>query len=357
MKRSLPTFFRFLFLSSALFWLSAVGVAKAEISLPYEPNSLRWPVDLQSPNNLLGNVLAQYQHYYDSQNRYFHGGCDLVVNGDDTVFSPVSGRVEAGYYNYRYPEHGHPEKIWHSLGSPQAESSDFRKFMTGYFEVAIIDDNGFRFELHHIDRDSVSAELFRRVKTGEKILAGTPIGKVYDLGMKTNGQNYKHIHYNIISPEGLRVNCEWVSESLNDTISPSILAVYALYEDGKSVKVESGSKIEKPLEFAVQIEDIKNDNPFIHQPHIINIKFDSNTSFEWDFSKSLSLPDSSRPNLFDFFVEKIELKSGEIIETTGDYKNFIFLNRLPVAEGVIENYEIQVQDANGNRTSFSGSFK
>src|SRR6185312_1912041 len=122
-------------------------------ALPAE-HSLPWPVRFQDAEHTLGNVMNQYQPFGDP---YYHGGDDLRVDAGAGVSAPVAGRLEAGAYSYAARADGSLEKYW----KPWPQTGD-----PTYFEVAVISDDGLRFEFHHVDRDSLPAAIVAKLDAG-----------------------------------------------------------------------------------------------------------------------------------------------------------------------------------------------
>ncbi|HXT01287.1 MAG TPA: hypothetical protein VN915_11470, partial [Elusimicrobiota bacterium] len=114
----------------------AAEAAPASAALPAE-HSLSWPVRFQDAEHTLGNVMNQFQPFGDP---YYHGGDDLRVDAGAGVSAPVAGRLEAGAYSYAARADGSLEKYW----KPWPQTGD-----PTYFEVAVVSDEGLRYEFHH----------------------------------------------------------------------------------------------------------------------------------------------------------------------------------------------------------------
>ncbi|MAV90677.1 MAG: hypothetical protein CL676_04605 [Bdellovibrionaceae bacterium] len=314
----------------------------------YSQHQLNWPIQFENGLNSVGNLMAQFQSYGPFSS-YFHGGCDLVARRGESLIAPISGKIEAGYYSYSDIGDGYMQKYWIPLFESEGHS-----VQKEYFEVALTDQNGFRFEFHHVDRDSLTPEILSHIKANDFISAGTILGQVIDWGYFMNGSPYNHIHYNIVSPNGYNFNCQWYSAKILDTVSPMIASVYAVVENNV-IEVSNNERLsQRPSEFILDIFDRKDRNPFILQPHFVEYRPQSGKTFTWDFRKGLFNEDGSKPKIFDLFVRSLRGPNGEILRTAGNYNEFQFYVRIPVEEKDRGPFTLTVMDSAGNQTHFSG---
>ena len=132
------------------------------------PRRSPWPFDILS----IGHTMSSYQLYSSSLgSAYFHHGLDIRGNTGTPVLSSTSGKV-VNIENY--------------AGGPL------------YWEVAILDDNGFLWQYHHVDKDSITQKMRDSYKWGERIEAGEKIGEIVDWPVYTGGEQYSHVHLNIL---------------------------------------------------------------------------------------------------------------------------------------------------------------
>lgn len=321
----------------------------AENKLAIEKHSLAWPLNMANWQNKLGNTMAQFQQYYYGYS-YFHGGCDLVSEAGQNVTTPVAGRVEAGFYGYIQIKDGYFKKLWIPWGE-HVGRDDARD---SYFEVAVINADGYRFEFHHIDPNNLPEGLIAKVEAGGSVEAGEVIGVVKSFHSEVKDLPYDHIHYNIIDPKGERVNCEHVSELLADNHAPVINEVYGIHpETGRAHPLTAGQRLYfRPIEIIVKAKDQKNDQLYLHQVPLLELKFEGQRASLWDFRQRLLLPNLVRPVLFDLYAERIQTANGETFYTRGDYDHFDFFHRFSLSDEQRGSFTITAEDVKGNKTEF-----
>lgn len=304
-------------------------------------HSLNWPVRFQDAAHQMGNTMAQFQPFGGAP--YFHGGCDLRVSAGAEVIAPVRGKIEAGHYGYSTNTDGSLTKhwiAWPGQGSPI------------YFEVAVVADDGIRYEFHHMERDSLPDNIVKMLDAGGgTVEAGALLGYV----IEWPGGDYHHTHYNIILPNGVRVNPEFVSLPLQDTLAPEISAAFAVMPNGSVVDFSRGVFSQKPQEIIVAVKDKKNFNVYEHPPVYASFKFDAGGASLWDFRQFL-LVDGKFPNLFEFYKESLTLPNGRRIRTEGGYGMGQSLIRVKVPAGV-GAFTIEIGDVVGNISTLRGTIQ
>lgn len=321
-----------------------------KLKLPYKKHALDWPVKFEDGINSIGNLLAQYQSYEYSYRDYFHGGCDLVTKAQEKIIAPTSGYVEAGFYSYSPLGNGHFQKHWIPLQDSAGKETD-----NNYFEVAIIDKHGYRFEFHHVDPTSLTPKLIKSIYNRSYVEAGTELGEVKSWFWLHHNKSYHHVHYNVIAPSGVELNCEWLSRPLKDDVAPVINKVYAMIT-GIAFEVKDKEAIfRQPKELVIDLYDQKNNNPFMHQPHFIELKVESGRTFTWDFQKALVLKNGMKPNITDYFSLELANTHGEVVKTMGNYSEFKSLVKIPIDPNDFGQFVITVKDAMGNEAKFTGS--
>ena len=302
-------------------------------------NVLPWPVEFLDASEPIGNSMIQFQNYGYP---YYHGGCDLLSKEGWWITTPVSGFLEGGHYSYSGNADGSMTKHW--IPWPKRGEA-------AYFELAIVTDEGLRFEFHHVDRPSLPQETIDALnKGGVRVEAGTKIGRVLEWG-----STYDHIHYNIITPEGLRINPEYVSEQISDTQEPEVEGVYAIDQSGRVHSFSGGHLNFVPREFIVAGFDRKNaKSPNQHPFHSTLLKFANGTGVGWDFRAVMATMDGRWPALWEFYLAKLRTPSGQKLETFGDYGAGFNLVRLLVPQGASGQFEIEVKDMVGNKKVIQG---
>lgn len=316
------------------------------------PRDLIWPVEFENlAQNSIGFGLAQFQSNW-AYKEYFHGGCDLVAKKDSDVRAPVSGRIEGGYYSYSYVDggNGYLKKYWIPL-----EESAGKEVNKDYFEIAIVTEDGFRFELHHIDPRNIEPLIKQLILEKKQVSAGQKIGTVKEFPYQIQKHDYNHIHYNVIGPGGQRINCEWVSKKLSDDTAPEILGVFAQVGD-QYIQVARGEKLtQRPREFLVEALDRKTGSFFPQQPAVVQLHFSSGTGKVWNFRYAIEDEAGLPPKISDVYKFEFQDVGGVKRVTQGDQDGVRLFFRLQVPEGAAGDFEISVEDFAGNRTEFRGS--
>ena len=312
--------------------------AARETSLP-PAHALTWPVRFQDPEHTLGNVMAQFQPFGDP---YYHGGDDLRVNAGAEISSPVDGKLEAGAYSYSAHPDGSLEKFW----KPWPQEGD-----PTYFEVAVVADDGIRYEFHHVDRDTLPADIVAKLNAGGgRAARGDQLGHAVEFPVA----GYNHVHYNVVLPNGARVNPEYASVLLPDHIAPAILHAFAVDPSGEA-KDFGGGRFAPPVsEFVLHVVDKQDANVYEHPPAFALLKFDGGAQTLWDFRQTLTGPRGAFPPLWDFFLESIRSPDGNF-STEGGYGTGASLIRLKVPAGARGAFTIEVRDIAGNVATLRGT--
>ncbi len=307
---------------------------------PYSAHSLSWPIEFQDATHTLGNIMAQYQPFGKP---YYHGGIDVRTRGGKSVHAPVAGKLEAGHYSYVTNDDGSMDKMWKAWPQ-QGEST--------YFEVAVVTDEGFRFEFHHVNRSTLPGPIVAMLNAGGgRVTVGMELGSAIDWV----GQDYDHIHYNIVTPSGVRLNPEFESTLLMDTMAPEISDVVAVFQNGKTQAFGGGVFNEVPTEFNLAVQDHQNGNVYDHPPTIVKIQFDNGVDAGWDFHEKLLDVDGKFPPLWDFFVQRVKTPDGRRLSTSGGYGTGVSVVRLKVPPSAHGKFIILVKDQADNTTTFHGS--
>jgi hypothetical protein len=308
--------------------------ARESAGLP-EAHSLPWPVQFQDAAHTIGNSMAQFQPFDTPP--YFHGGCDLRTRAGAEIVSPVSGRLEAGHYGYSTNPDGSMKKFW----KPWPQAGD-----AAYFEVAVISEDGIRYEFHHVNRSTLPADIVARLNGQDRfVTAGTLLGHV----IRWMGLEYHHAHYNVILPGEGRVNPEFVSTLLPDSLAPEMGAVFALFADGRVEEFGDGLFLQAPREFVVETQDRQDNNIYVHPPSLARLSFSSGQKTEWDFRETLLSPAGKFPVLSEFFLASLRSPQGRQYRTEGGYGTGKSLVRLAVPAGARGAFTIELADVAGNR--------
>lgn len=307
----------------------------------YKNHELAWPFELPYKNGFIGNNFAQYQPYALPG---YHGGSDMVLEKDSWMYAPVNGILEAGHYAYTDNPDGSRIKHW----KPWPQSGD-----PSYFELAVIDNDGNRFELHHVDKATLPSEVVAGLNQGKfSVKMGMKLGRVVDWGTPFH---YEHVHVNIHDRDGTWYNPEYFFKLLPDTISPQC-RILALYSNNKTAWVEPGFKITPDLlNFVLIVSDQKSNNNFSQAPLYYEIRFYQGGLFFWDFRKSLTSSNSKFADIRQVYSSPTKLPSGLTMrQPNGYYPNDVkFLVNLPLPEDKGDgSFQIIVEDIAGNSFTF-----
>lgn len=305
------------------------------------PRDLPWPVRFADAAHTVAQNYVNFQEYGDGQ-PYFHGGCDLRAAGNSDVIAPVAGILEGGYYGYSTNEDGSMEKHW----KPWAGQAN----RDPYFELAIVTDDGYRLELHHVDAQKLPAATIQALNQGNvRVEAGTVVGRVN--GWAFASQRYDHIHYNVVRADGVRLNPEFYSTTITDRVAPRIQGVYAIRKDGRAELIRDGASVTGSIqEIVVAATESRDGDAYVQTPPVARIQFGANAPLGWDFRQFLLTEDHRWPDLREVFRDEIEV-AGRRYSTWGQYGQGLFLMRLPVT-GQIGPFEVRIEDTAGNVSRF-----
>jgi hypothetical protein len=162
----------------------------------------------------IGHTIASYQNY--GTGAYFHHGLDIRAEAGSEVHASAGGKV----INLENYEPGNP----------------------AYWEIAILDDEGFIWQYHHVDRDTIPQAIEDAFKTGGSIAQGTLLGKVYLWPEFSFGERYNHIHVNVIGKDKAYLNGFAFLNPLDDKAAPEIVEI-ALLQNGEKL---SGTNVSGP---------------------------------------------------------------------------------------------------------------
>ena len=133
----------------------------------------------------MGHAIQSYQNYGSSP--YFHHGIDMIAPNGTDVFNHSGGQV-VNVENYQ-------------------PGNDL------YWEVAIKDPDGFVWQYHHIDKNTIPqaikdkfAEYKANPTTGGFIPPNTYIGDIVYWTVTSFGYRFNHVHLNILAAGGAYVN-------------------------------------------------------------------------------------------------------------------------------------------------------
>jgi hypothetical protein len=280
-----------------------------------------WPFPLLS----IGHNMQSFQDYGGAP--YWHDGLDIRSRVDQPIFATVGGKV-VNFENYQ-------------PGNPL------------YWEIAILDEEGFVWKYHHVDRKSIPQEIYLAWKQGGSIKAGTLLGNVVRWPISSFGEVYHHLHLLVVGKDGQYINPFLMLEPLPDTISPVIKKIGL----AKNHSPINGNEVKGAHALFLEASDLVLHHKFILTPHKISYKLDgADEVIVWEF---VNLP--SGKNDSDF-IEDFYMKG-----TCGDYScrkfyiNLNFTKSAPRKTMVLSPgahlIEVFVEDAVGNKSSESFQWK
>ncbi len=280
-----------------------------------------WPFPLLS----IGHNMQSYQNYGGSP--YWHDGLDIRSLPDQAMYSPVSGKVV-----------------------------NIENYIAGnalYWEVAILDDEGFVWKFHHVDRSSIPKEIHDAYKTREKVSAGTLIGKVVRWPVSSFGEVYHHLHLLVVAADEKYINPFLMMEPLTDTSVPTIKHIGI----AKNHRPTELTEVKGAHALFLEASDLTLHDKFILPPYKISWRLDNGEEKTvWEF---INLPSGTNDTDYirDFHMEG----------TCGDYScrkfyfNLNFTQRNPRAQMNLSpgehSVEVTVEDIVGNKSSKTFQWK
>jgi len=304
---------------------------------------LEWPFERPYSEGLIGNNFAQFQPYTIPG---YHGGLDMILEKHSWVTAPISGRLEAGHYTYTEHEDGTSTKHWKAWPSSGPSA---------YFEVAVIDENNLRYELHHIDKGSLTDEVISQLKSNSAtIKKGQRVGRVYKWGTFFH---YHHVHLNVVTETGEHLNPESFFRQIKDNKAP-VVKILAKYED-KSVWFNEGDKLNKrPKSFIIIGHDKKNNNKFNQVPTYFRLSINGEDISIYDFRMSHKNQDNKFADIRDVYPQRVTLPNGDVLKhNTGYYPNGVnFMVELLVPKDAGPGQvELTISDNAQNDTIIKGN--
>ena len=274
-----------------------------------------WPFALQS----IGHNMQSYQDYSGSP--YWHDGLDIRSLKDETIYAAAGGKV--------------------------VNIENYIKGDNLYWEIAILDDAGFVWKCHHVNKNSITEEIKKAFASGSKISAGTILGTVVPWPSSSMGEVYHHLHLLVVAADKQYINPFLFLEPLPDTQTPIIHSI-GLSQKHKPLKNKTSVKGAHGL--YVEVSDLVLHQKYILPPHKISYRLDGQDEvIVWEF---INLP--SKTNDTDF-ISDFYLKG-----TCGDYRcrefyiNLLFTPETPRLEKIFtpgeHEIEVMAEDIVGNKT-------
>jgi hypothetical protein len=234
-----------------------------------------WPFEILS----IGHTMVSYQNY--SSDPYFHHGLDIRGEAGQDVVTPVPGKV--------------------------VNIENYVPGYSAYWEVAILDDNGFIWQYHHVDRGSIPEEIWQAYRSGGRVEAGTKLGEIYYWSVVTYGERYHHIHLNILGDNKEYLNPFLFLKDLDDNKGPEITAI-DLVKNRRRVRSD---RISGEYSLMVEASDLILHDKFLVPPYKVSYILNGGEEvLVWKFD---NLPGNDSINKFvhDYYLAN---------ETCGNYR-------------------------------------
>ncbi len=290
-----------------------------------------WPFSFQQ----MGHLDSSYQLYSsDLGDAYFHHGIDMLADDGTTVYTPCAGQV-VNIENYSSPS----ELYW---------------------EVAILDPEGYVWQYHHIEESSIPQAIHAAYTAyqadhdnGGFIAANTQIGNIVPWPVESFGFTFNHIHLNILAAGDIYLNpLEFLDYTFRDDQAPQIQRV-GLFTGTNNLRTGNTIPFGTDYSLYIQTRDLYMSNVFYLPPHRITYKLDGSgeTHTVWDFH---SLPGGADDTTYvnQYFLPGL---------TLGDYDYRVFYidlgftkdgsNPLPTEPG-LHTIQIEVWDYAYNRATW-----
>jgi hypothetical protein len=265
--------------------------------------------------------MQSFQDYSGSP--YWHDGLDIRSREAQPIYASAGGKV-VNIENY-------------VTGNPL------------YWEIAILDNEGFVWKYHHVDRATIPNEIHQAYKKGTSIKEGTLIGNVVRWPITTFGEVYHHLHLLVVAKDGKYINPFLMMMPLEDSSAPVIKKI-GLARNHRPLE---GNKISGPFALFVEASDLVLHDKFLLPPHKISYRLNGGEEIlVWEF---IHLPSGTNDTDFinDFYLDG----------TCGNYScrkfyfnlNFTQANprkTMTLPQG-IHSVEVTVEDQAGNKTSGS----
>jgi subtilisin-like proprotein convertase family protein len=228
----------------------------------------------------MGHAIQSFQNYGSTTaDSYFHHGIDMIAPNGTQVFNRSGGQV-VNVENY-------------TVGNDL------------YWEVAILDPEGYVWQYHHIDKNTIPqsikdkfAEWQVNHTTGGFIPANTYIGNIVLWTVSSFGYIFNHVHLNVLGAGDIYLNTMEFHTPLNDTQAPEILTIGLT----KSNTVISGTGVSGEYGLYARARDLFLSTVYYLPPYKVEFSIDDGPwTTTWDFH---NLPGGANNKAYvnDFYV-------------------------------------------------------
>ncbi len=207
-----------------------------------------WPFEVLS----IGHTMSSYQNY--GGNPYFHHGLDIRGDAGADVLASAGGKV--------------------------VNIENYVAGLAPYWEVAVLDEQGFLWQYHHVDKDSIPDEIWQAFRNKTSISQGTKIGEIYYWPVVTYGERYHHVHLNILDADSNYLNPFAFLEELPDQKSPQIEEIGLL----KNGRLSEGNIVSGDYTIYAKVHDLILHDKFVVPPYEISYSVDGSDPITvWKF--------------------------------------------------------------------------
>ncbi len=290
-----------------------------------------WPFPFQQ----MGHLDSSYQLYSsDLSDAYFHHGIDMLAPNGTPVYSPCAGQV-VNIENYSSP-------------------------LELYWEVAILDPQGYVWQYHHIEQTSIPQAIHQAYagyqadhENGGFIAANTQIGNIVVWPVESFGYIFNHIHLNILAAGDVYLNpLEFLDNTYWDAQAPQIQKA-GIFTGTNNLLTGNTIPYGTDYSLYIQARDLFMSQVFYLPPHRITYKLDDSVDVHtvWNFH---SLPGGASDT---HYVNQYFLPG----KTKGDYETRDFYidlgfmkdgsNPLPTEPG-LHSINIEAWDYAYNRATW-----
>ncbi len=240
------------------------GIATADPDGPH--SKYDWPVEWSQ----MAHLLSSYQNYSEDNidYAYFHRGIDLLTAvANKPVYTRTGGQV-VNVENYGGSK-------W-------------------YWEVGILDPEGYVWQFHHLDPNSIPQAIKdafvayqANPTTGGKIPPNTFIGEVIDWEAQSMGYDGHHLHLNILAAGDVAINpLEFHNPGTYVDDQKPVINKIGLMHNNRLI---NGDTVDANLNYSLYMNasDLYKSPVFILAPHKIEFKIDGAEEWTtlWEFRK------------------------------------------------------------------------
>ncbi len=192
---------------SAVIQENSFGIAWGD---PDGPHSVyAWPFTFVQ----MGHAIQSYQNYSSGTSAaYFHHGIDMIAPNGTQVFTRSGGQV--------------------------VNIENYQPGQAIYWEVAILDEEGYVWQYHHIDQTTIPQLIYNKFaewqanpETGGYVPPNTHIGNIVYWPVVSMGYRFNHVHLNILAAGDIYLNTMEFHTPIEDTQAPEIQAIGLLNGD------------------------------------------------------------------------------------------------------------------------------